>query len=114
MVRLAKQVKPSARNELEITDLNKLYLEAGKLKVKLLGRGYAWLDTGTIDSLLDAASFMSLLEKRQGIKVCVPEEIAYINKWLSAEALQKQIELYGEKNTYGQYLKKVLTGDIQY
>lgn len=114
VVRLAKQVKPSARNELEITDLNKLYLEAGKLKVKLLGRGYAWLDTGTIDSLLDAASFMSLLEKRQGIKVCVPEEIAYINKWLSAEALQKQIELYGEKNTYGQYLKKVLTGDIQY
>lgn len=114
VVELAKQVKPSPRGELEITDLNKLYLKRGDLKVKLLGRGFAWLDTGTIDSLLDAATFMSLLEKRQGIKVCVPEEIAYVNGWITVDELQKRIETYGKKNAYGLYLEKVRNSRIRY
>ena len=87
----AKQITPSERGELEITDINKLYLREGQLHVKLLGRGYAWLDTGTIDSLLDAAEFMNILEKRQGIKVCIPEEIAYKNGWISGEQLDEII-----------------------
>lgn len=114
VVSLAKQVRPSARGELEITDLNKLYLKRGDLKVKLLGRGFSWMDTGTIDSLLDAATFMSLLEKRQGIKVCVPEEIAYVNGWIGAEELDKRIAEYGKKNTYGLYLEKVKNSSIKY
>lgn len=113
VVEFAKQVKPSARGELEITDLNKMYLKDKLLNVKLLGRGYAWLDTGTIDSLLDAANFMSLLEKRQGIKVCVPEEIAYVNGWIDDENLQKTIEEYG-KSSYATYLKKVKDKRIKY
>lgn len=113
VVDFAKQVKPSARGELEITDLNRMYLEDKSLNVKLLGRGFAWLDTGTIDSLLDAANFMSLLEKRQGIKVCVPEEIAYVNGWIDAETMQKAILSYGKSN-YGTYLKKVLEKRIKY
>lgn len=113
VVEFAKQVKPSARGELEITDLNKMYLKDKSLNVKLLGRGYAWLDTGTIDSLLDAANFMSLLEKRQGIKVCVPEEIAYVNGWIDDENLQKTIEEYG-KSSYATYLKKVKDKRIKY
>ncbi len=114
VVDLAKQVRPSVRGELEITDLNRLYLEREDLKVELLGRGFAWLDTGTIDSLLDAATFMRLLEKRQGIKVCVPEEIAFINGWISAEEIEKCIKEYGKKNTYGLYLEKVKNSSIKY
>ena len=90
-----------------------MYLKDKSLNVKLLGRGYAWLDTGTIDSLLDAANFMSLLEKRQGIKVCVPEEIAYVNGWIDDENLQKTIEEYG-KSSYATYLKKVKDKRIKY
>lgn len=113
VVEFAKQVMPSDRGELEITDLNKMYLEDKSLNVKLLGRGYAWLDTGTIDSLLDAANFMSLLEKRQGIKVCVPEEIAYVNGWIDDERLDETIEEYGKSN-YAAYLKKVKDKKIKY
>ncbi len=109
----AKQITPSERGELEITDINKLYLREGQLHVKLLGRGYAWLDTGTIDSLLDAAEFMNILEKRQGIKVCIPEEIAYKNGWISGEQLDDIIAEYG-KSGYGTYLRKVREGRIRY
>ena len=108
----AKQITPSERGELEITDINKLYLREGQLHVKLLGRGYAWLDTGTIDSLLDAAEFMNILEKRQGIKVCIPEEIAYKNGWISGEQLDEIIAEYG-KSGYGTYLRKVREGRIR-
>lgn len=113
VVEFAKQVKPSARGELEITDLNRMYLERGELDVQLMGRGYAWLDTGTTESLLDAANFMQLLEKRQGIKVCVPEEIAYNNKWISKTQLNEIIKQYG-KSKYGEYLKKIAGGRIRY
>ena len=106
VVEYAKKIKPSERGELEITDINKLYLQEGQLHVKLLGRGYAWLDTGTIESLLEAAEFMSILEKRQGIKVCIPEEIAYKNGWISAKKLGEIISEYG-KSKYGNYLRKV-------
>lgn len=113
VVEFAKQVKPSARGELEITDLNRMYMERGELDVQLMGRGYAWLDTGTTESLLDAANFMQLLEKRQGIKVCVPEEIAYNNKWISKTQLNEIIKQYG-KSKYGEYLKKIVGGRIRY
>ena len=110
---LAKQVKPSARGELEITDLNKLYLEEGNLNVVTLGRGYAWLDTGTVDSLADSTEFVKVIENRQGIKIAAIEEIAYQNGWISKEVLQKSAELYG-KSSYGAHLKKVLDGNIRY
>lgn len=113
VVDFAKKVRPSARGELEITDLNRMYLEDRSLNVKLLGRGYAWLDTGTIDSLLDAANFMSLLEKRQGIKVCVPEEIAYVNGWIDDACLTATIKEYGKSN-YAVYLQKVKDKKIKY
>lgn len=113
VVEFAKQVRPSDRGELEITDLNKMYLRDKSLNVKLLGRGYAWLDTGTVDSLLDAANFMSLLEKRQGIKVCVPEEIAYVNGWIDDKRLDEMIQEYGKSN-YAAYLKKVKDKKIKY
>ena len=113
VVEYAKKIKPSERGELEITDINKLYLKEGQLHVKLLGRGYAWLDTGTIESLLEAAEFMSILEKRQGIKVCIPEEIAYKNGWISAKKLGEIISEYGKSN-YGNYLRKVKEGRIRY
>jgi len=112
-VEFAKNQKPSARGELEITDLNNTYLAAGHLDVTLLGRGYAWLDTGTMDSLLDAGNFVQMIEKRQGIKISVIEEIAYRNGWIDAALLEKSAETYG-KSTYGAYLKKVLAGGIQY
>lgn len=109
----AKTVKPSDRGELEITDLNKIYLEKNQLDVKLLGRGFAWLDTGTIDSLLDAGNFIYLLEKRQGLKVCVPEEIAFTNGWLSTEKLLEISKEYGKSN-YGKHLGKVARNLIKY
>jgi len=109
----AKKVKPSQRGELEITDLNKLYLHDGELDVKLLGRGFAWLDTGTTDSLIEAAQFMQLLEKRQGVKISVLEEIAYINKWITSQQLCAAAKKYGKSN-YGEYLNKIAEGKIIY
>ncbi len=109
----AKRVKPSARGELEITDLNKIYLQEGILDVVTLGRGYAWLDTGTIDSLSEATEFVKVIETRQGIKIAAIEEIAYINGWISKEKLMHSAELYG-KSAYGVHLKKVAQGKIIY
>lgn len=113
VVEYAKQVKPSGRGELEITDLNCMYLEDGTLNVQLLGRGYAWLDTGTMDSLVEAADFVQMIEKRQGIKISAPEEIAYINKWIDKETILKSAERYG-KSPYGEHLKRVAEGKIRY
>ena len=107
VVELAKQVKPSARGELEITDLNGLYLQQGKLNVELMGRGYAWLDTGTHDSLLEAGQFIATLQQRQGLKVACPEEIAFRQKWIDAAQLEKLGHALA-KNGYGQYLLQVL------
>lgn len=107
VVEMAKKIKPSKRGELEITDLNKLYLEEGELDVKLLSRGFAWLDTGTIDSLIEAAEFVQTLEKRQGIKISAPEEIAYRLGWIGKETLLSSIVKYG-KSPYGKHLSKVL------
>lgn len=111
VVDFAKRVTPSARGELEITDLNNMYLEDGSLSVKLLGRGYAWLDTGTMDSLVEAADFVRMIEKRQGIKISAPEEIAYNNQWIDKETLLLAAERYG-KSPYGEHLKKVAEGKI--
>ena len=105
----AKQVKPSARGELEITDLNKIYLEKGKLDVVTLGRGYAWLDTGTVDSLSEASSFVKAVENRAGIQIAALEDIAYGHGWITKEVLEESAEKYG-KSPYGQYLKKVAEG----
>ena len=113
VVEFAKRVKPSARGELEITDLNRLYLEEGSLNVKLLGRGFAWLDTGTMDSLVEAAEFVQMIEKRQSIKISALEEIAFRNKWIDRETLLASAKKYG-KSPYGQHLKKVAEGKIQY
>ena len=110
---MAKKVKPSARGELEITDLNKLYLEDGSLDVVTLGRGYAWLDTGTMDSLADATDFVRVIENRQGIKVSAVEEIAYNNGWISKEKLLESAILYG-KSSYGKHLRQVVEGKIIY
>jgi glucose-1-phosphate thymidylyltransferase len=106
---LAKQVKPSARGELEITTLNDMYLRQDSLEVKLLGRGFAWLDTGTMDSLLDAADFVRMVEKRQGVEISAPEEIAYRYGWISKEELLISAERYG-KSPYGTHLKAVADG----
>jgi glucose-1-phosphate thymidylyltransferase len=111
VTRLAKSLKPSNRGELEITDLNKLYLEQKKLYVELMGRGYAWLDTGTHESLLEASQFIATLENRQGLKVACPEEISYRNGWIDAAKLEELAELLG-KNEYGQYLKRILYQNI--
>ena len=110
---LAKQVKPSARGELEITDLNRMYLEDGSLDVITLGRGYAWLDTGTMDALADATEFVRVLEKRQGIQISAIEEIAYINGWITKEKLIESAKLYG-KSEYGKHLMQVAEGKIRY
>ena len=107
VVSMAKSLKPSARGELEITDLNRLYLEKDKLNVEIMGRGYAWLDTGTHDSLLEASQFIATLEKRQGLKVSCPEEISYRRGWISASQLEK-LAVPLLKNTYGQYLQRIL------
>lgn len=112
-VEYAKRIKPSARGELEITDINRMYLEDGTLNVKLLGRGYAWLDTGTVDSLVEATDFVQMIEKRQGIKISAPEEIAYINKWIDKDIVLKTAERYG-KSPYGEHLKRVAEGMIKY
>ena len=113
VVELAKQVKPSARGELEITTLNDLYLQQGDLDVQLLGRGFAWLDTGTMDSLVDAADFVRMVEKRQGIKISAPEEIAFKNGWITKEKLLESAERYG-KSPYGQHLRRVADGKLRY
>ena len=104
---IAASIKPSARGELEITDVNRAYVERDQLNVEILGRGFAWLDTGTHDSLLDAAGFIATLQKRQGLMVACPEEIAYRQGWISAEAVQK-VATQLSKNSYGQYLDKIL------
>jgi glucose-1-phosphate thymidylyltransferase len=113
VVEIAKQMKPSARGELEITDLNRVFLEKGDLDVQLLGRGFAWLDTGTMDSLIEAGQFVQMIEKRQGIKISAVEEIAYKNGWITRDKLLESAERYG-KSTYGQHLKKVAEGKIKY
>ena len=113
VVRLAKQVKPSARGELEITTLNEMYLDAGLLDVQLLGRGYAWLDTGTMDSLVEAADFVRMIEQRQGIKISAPEEIAYKYGWITREKLLESAERYG-KSPYGAHLRNVADNKLMY
>jgi glucose-1-phosphate thymidylyltransferase len=107
VVDLARNLKPSARGELEITDLNRIYLEQGRLNVEIMGRGYAWLDTGTHESLLEAGQFIATLEKRQGLKVACPEEIAFRQRWIDAAQLEK-LAVPLTKNGYGQYLMRVL------
>lgn len=113
VVEMAKGMKPSKRGELEITDLNRMFLEMGELDVQLLGRGFAWLDTGTMDSLMEAGEFVQLVEKRQGIQISAIEEIAYKRGWISKEKLLEAAERYG-KSTYGAHLKKVAEGQIHY
>ena len=110
---MAHEVKPSARGELEITTLNDMYLKKDLLDVQLLGRGFAWLDTGTMDSLVDAADFVRMIEKRQSIKISAPEEIAYKNGWISKEKLLESAARYG-KSPYGQHLKAVAEGKVRY
>ena len=109
----ANQIKPSARGELEITTLNEMYLKEDKLDVQHLSRGFAWLDTGTMESLLDAAEFVRMIESRQGIAVSAPEEIAYYQKWISKEKLLESAEKYG-KSPYGAHLKSVAQGKVRY
>lgn len=110
---MAHAVKPSPRGELEITTLNAMYLERGRLDVQLLGRGFAWLDTGTMESLLDAADFVRMVEKHQGVKISAPEEIAYKNGWIAKETLLAAAQRYG-KSPYGEHLKAVAEGRIRY
>ncbi|MCL2797669.1 MAG: glucose-1-phosphate thymidylyltransferase RfbA [Firmicutes bacterium] len=109
----AKKLVPSARGELEITDLNRLYLDAGNLDVAFLGRGFAWLDAGTADSLLEASNFVRLIEKRQSIKIAVLEEIAYLNGWIDKAGLAASAVKYG-KSPYGEFLTKIAEGKIIY
>lgn len=110
-VKYAKCQKPSERGELEITDLNRVYLENDELDVKLLGRGFAWLDTGTMESLIDAADFVQTIQKQQGIRISAPEEIAFRMKMIDKETLLKSAEKYG-KSDYGRYLKRVAEGEL--
>lgn len=109
----AKSLKPSSRGELEITDLNRIYLEMGKLDVITLGRGYGWLDTGTIDSLTEATEYVKVIENRQGLKIACLEEISYKNGWISKETLMKSAEDYG-KSPYGLHLRNVVNGKVKY
>lgn len=109
---IAADIRPSARGELEITDVNMRYLEAGKLDVEIMGRGYAWLDTGTHDSLLEAASFIATLQNRQGLMVACPEEIAFRRKWIDAQQVQK-LAAQLSKNRYGDYLQRILSEPIR-
>ncbi len=113
VIKYAEALKPSKRGELEITDLNRVYLEMGDLDVKLLGRGFAWLDTGTMDSLVEAAEFVKMVEKRQGIKISALEEIAYRYGWIDRATLLESAKKYG-KSPYGLHLQKVANNEIQY
>ncbi|MEA4965626.1 MAG: glucose-1-phosphate thymidylyltransferase RfbA [Oscillospiraceae bacterium] len=113
VVHMAKQVRPGARGELEITDLNRLYLEDGTLNVQLLGRGFAWLDTGTMDSLVDASDFVRMIESRQGIQISALEEIAFRMGWIDRDTLLQSAARYG-KSPYGEHLKRVAEGKIRY
>ena len=107
MVEIAKSIRPSARGELEITSVNQAFLEAGELKVQTLGRGFAWLDTGTHDSLSEASTFVEVIEKRQGLKIACLEEIAYLNGWIDAERVRELAQPM-VKNQYGQYLLNLI------
>jgi glucose-1-phosphate thymidylyltransferase len=109
----ANQVQPSARGELEITTLNEMYLNDNLLDVQILGRGFAWLDTGTMDSLIDASNFVQMIQNRQGIEISAPEEIAFINKWITKEKLLESASRYG-KSSYGVHLKAVAEGKVRY
>lgn len=113
VVEMAKKVKPSARGELEITDLNRMYLEEGTLNVVTLGRGYAWLDTGTMDALADASEFVRVIESRQGIMLSAVEEIAYRNEWIDKDRLIEAAQMYG-KSSYGKHLMQVANDKILY
>lgn len=113
IVEIAKNVRPSARGELEITSVNEAYLRMGELEVELLGRGFTWLDTGTHHSLVEATNFVKTVEEHQGIKIAAPEEIAYINGWISKEQLYESGEKFS-KTGYGQYLLKVANGSVKY
>lgn len=113
VVKLAKQVKPSARGELEITSLNQIYLEKDLLDVQILGRGFAWMDTGTVESLWDACNFVRMVQKRQGVEISAPEEIAYKNGWISRDELLASAEKY-ETSSYGRHLRRVAEGKYHY
>ena len=110
---LARRLRPSVRGELEITDLNRLYLEEGRLRVQILGRGFAWMDTGTVSSLMQAAVFVEAVQNRQGVVISAPEEIAYQEKWIGREELLKTAALYG-KSPYGEHLRRVAEGRFSY
>ena len=111
IVEMAKKIKPSKRGELEITDINNLYLKDKKLRVQILGRGFAWMDTGTMDILIEASTFVQVIQNRQGIVIAAPEEIAYHEKWITREELLKSADIYG-KSPYGEHLKRVAEGKL--
>lgn len=110
---MAKKVKPSARGELEITDMNRLYLDENRLKVQIFGRGFAWLDTGTVDSLMEAALFVQTVQNQQGVVISAPEEIAFRKKWITKDELLKSADLYG-KSPYGEHLRRVATAKLRF